>query len=347
MPKKSIMKRLTAKILAIVALFSIVLFLFRSINSIYSRRARVMPFFVERAKATAYSLEASIGDEQELQDQARLLAIVQKNMWLDPDIISIDINTFQDNGLATYVSNHQGHVGRPASQANQDAVADDMFASQAGQSGDTEILTVVSPIHISGKISGTIQIDFDLSTVSDKVRETLVQEISYYVLGFLVFIAVLFIFFHVIVVKPILEVSRGVQEITGLNFDYKIKARFKDEIGDLASAFNKMGDEIKESKEQLSRYNETLKKDVAAKTKDLEKARDELKNINVDLEQKVRERTTKLEELKASQEKVIADRTAELSLKIAELEKTNKIMVDREVKMVELKDEIKRLKGEA
>lgn len=344
MSKKTIMKKLTIKILAIVTLFSMALFLFLSIDSIYSRRASLMPFFVERAKATAYSLEASIGDEQELADRARLLAIIQKNMWLDPDIISIDINTFQDNGLATYVSNHQGHIGYPADQANQNAVADDAFSSQTQQAGDTEVLTVIAPIHISGKISGTIQIDFDLSTVSDKVRQTLIQEISYYVLAFLIFIAILFIFFHLIVVKPILEVSRGVQEITGLNFDYKIKARFKDEIGDLALAFNKMGDEIKESKEQLSRYNETLKKEVAAKTKDLEKAKDELKNINVDLEQKVRERTAKLEELKASQEKVIADRTAELSLKVAELEKINKIMVDREVKMVELKDEIKKLK---
>lgn len=56
------------------------------------------------------------------------------------------------------------------------------------------------------------------------------------------------------------------------------------------------------------------------------------------LEQKL-EKYTKMLELK------VDERTKELSLKIKELEESNKTMVGRELKMVELKKEIEKLKN--
>ena len=62
------------------------------------------------------------------------------------------------------------------------------------------------------------------------------------------------------------------------------------------------------------------------------------------LEIKVRARTKELQELTENQEKAIKERTEELQGKIIELEKFQKLAIGRELKMTELKEEIKILK---
>jgi hypothetical protein len=64
------------------------------------------------------------------------------------------------------------------------------------------------------------------------------------------------------------------------------------------------------------------------------------------LEIRVRARTKELQELVERQEEIIKERTKELQEKIAELEKFQKIAIGRELRMVELKREIERLKKE-
>ena len=80
-----------------------------------------------------------------------------------------------------------------------------------------------------------------------------------------------------------------------------------------------------------------LEKRVSERTTELE----ELKNS---LEQTVKERTTELEELKTGLEQTVIERTKTLEEKVEELKLVNRLMVDRELKMVELKKEIEELK---
>jgi len=87
----------------------------------------------------------------------------------------------------------------------------------------------------------------------------------------------------------------------------------------------------------LSRRSEELEKKVKEKTKELEEAR-------TILEIKIRARTLALQEEKASLEERVEKRTRELQEKIEELERFKKVAVGRELKMIELKKEIKKLK---
>lgn len=57
----------------------------------------------------------------------------------------------------------------------------------------------------------------------------------------------------------------------------------------------------------------------------------------IQLEDQLREYTKKLN-------REVAKRTAELEVRVKELERMNKIMIGREMKMIELKDELKKLK---
>lgn len=124
-------------------------------------------------------------------------------------------------------------------------------------------------------------------------------------------------------------IKKTANEITKNNFDVKAEIKSKDEIGDLAEAFNNMIDSVKTSQKQL--------KEADAR----------LKEINLSLEQKVKERTAELEKLKVGLRENVAQKTRELNQKLAELEKFKELTIGRELKMIELKKQIEELKKHA
>jgi len=93
------------------------------------------------------------------------------------------------------------------------------------------------------------------------------------------------------------------------------------EVYDLIVAFKKMIEDLKKNKTALEEANQVLEIKVKARTKELEE-------LTANLEEKVKERTKELRE------------------KMANLEKFHNLTIGRELKMVELKKEIERLKEE-
>lgn len=74
--------------------------------------------------------------------------------------------------------------------------------------------------------------------------------------------------------------------------------------------------------------------------------RNELEEERTALEIKVKARTRELEELAQNLDEKVKERTKELQSRIEELEKFHKLTIGRELKMVELKQEIDKLKNE-
>jgi len=107
---------------------------------------------------------------------------------------------------------------------------------------------------------------------------------------------------------------------------------------------------MKDMREILKLEEEKRKMEVAAAA--AEKSKRELaEKMAGELEIKVKEKTTELESaleelktIRAGLEKRVEERTAELAGKVAELEKWRKVTTGRELKMIELKEEIKRLR---
>lgn len=99
-----------------------------------------------------------------------------------------------------------------------------------------------------------------------------------------------------------------------------------------------------EKRALAEKFMEECKQEVEEKTRILKNAQDQLKNINLDLEKRVLERTAELLKLKENLEERVGQRTKELEGKVEELERFHDLTVGREMKMIEMKKEIERLK---
>jgi len=108
------------------------------------------------------------------------------------------------------------------------------------------------------------------------------------------------------------QLHDSVQELEKGNFDRRLTILTKDEFGDLGAAFNQMVTRVQTSHQEL--------------------------------EAKVVERTAELEKAKSGLESTVVERTKELDNRLDEAEKFNELTINRELKMVELKNEIAALK---
>lgn len=166
-----------------------------------------------------------------------------------------------------------------------------------------------------------------------KIRDATLQVIFSFLVLLFIFSAVgVFITLFVVgwVTRPIATLSNAAEIIGKGNLDMTIPITSKDELGALAESFNKMALQLKSS------YT-ILEEKVRQRTAELEEAKKSL-------EEKVQERTAELLAATTNLEDQVAKRTDELKVKLDELSQLNQVMIGREVKMTELKNEIAALK---
>ena len=127
-------------------------------------------------------------------------------------------------------------------------------------------------------------------------------------------------FFTRIFFSPLKKLNLEMRKVARGKLDVHFKIKRQDEFGELAQSFNQMLEELKKTQTKLEEAKQVLEIKVQARTK-------ELKELAEGLEEQVKERTQ------------------ELQAKIAELERFQRLAVGRELKMIELKKEAKKLKN--
>lgn len=81
------------------------------------------------------------------------------------------------------------------------------------------------------------------------------------------------------IVKPILELTKGAEEIGRGNLDYNISTASKNEIGALAISFNQMSQALKKSRQELYEYSHSLEEKVRERTQNLTEANIRQENL--------------------------------------------------------------------
>ncbi len=298
---------ISVKIIGVVFLLSLILFSILTYTTITNYREDLTESFVERARATTYSLDAGIARREDFQDKTMLLSNIHKLMWLDAEVIDVSFSMLQESGMITYLSSDPNRIDKPSDIDNIDSYEKDTLISEIVQTREKRILKVIAPMHVSGQAVGTVQIDFTLEDVDSKIESATNIMISDYLLLMVLFILVLFFSLRKIVITPILKVNKGAEAIAKNDFNYRVDVKSNDEIGRLSRTFNQMTIDLKESRKKLEEYSKELEKQVADRTKELEKSKNELES------------------------------------KVDEMERFSKLSVGRELRMVELKKKVREL----
>jgi methyl-accepting chemotaxis protein len=156
--------------------------------------------------------------------------------------------------------------------------------------------------------------------ISDTINKIILLMI--FSAGISLLVAVIFSFFLAkIFLKPLEFLKNTASKVAEGDLHQRAKVNSGDEVGYLASVFNKMLNNI-------------------------ESAQIELKESEEKLEKRVQERTLELENLKNDLEKEVDDRTKEMKKQLEEMEKIQSLTIGRELKMAEIKRKIEELKQE-
>jgi signal transduction histidine kinase len=164
---------------------------------------------------------------------------------------------------------------------------------------------------LSGRHDYSIRYIFSLASLDSKTNEMIITISLYSGVFIIISFLLIFFLFNFFVSAPVGELTKGVRIMGKETLGYEVKIKSKDEIGELAAAFNRMSADLKVSQDNLEEYSKNLEKLVAERTKELEEktqrleqinkeltvAQEELSVLNKNLEERVYERTKEVEKL--------------------------------------------------
>jgi len=126
------------------------------------------------------------------------------------------------------------------------------------------------------RILGILETDFSLAEV-DRIINRQIINITIYAILF-TFAILLFIYLVIrgFVLKPVANLSESMKKISSGELSHRISETSKDEIGLLASTFNKMTEDLEAAREKMFHWTETLEEEVTKKALELKNSQEKL-----------------------------------------------------------------------
>ena len=216
---------------------------------------------------------------KERTEEATSLIILSSDELRNP-LYFLELNRLNDiisnlkknpNIISVYIFDPDGKVITDGTQENKlfNQIQSDDFSKKAIKSDGIlveihhDVLKISSPVTIKERI-GTISIDFSLKELDQVLMDMVIFLIAIGALIFIIIAAVDISISHSII-KPIIELRNAAHEIAKGNFGTKLKISSDDEIGELAVAFNTMGDELQKSSDDRKQAEEQIKKSLNEK----------------------------------------------------------------------------------
>jgi len=249
-----------------------------------------------KAASLIQALNATIGSAENLVNYSTL----ENKTWefisssdekIRPEILNVAINLPDSNdSLKIFYSTNEGDIGQESTYKyyhdlsyNSPSKNDSYFIMEH-DNGNNHYLTYISPINLTGKVNGTVELDgtYEITISMNNAYATFDNNIR-----MVIFISILSLFFmifsflfllHKITVKPIILFRDKAKIIGKGNLDTRVEIKRRDELGELANAFNQMAKDLKESRDKIQDYNQILENLLQQKDEFIGQLGHDLKN---------------------------------------------------------------------
>jgi two-component system NtrC family sensor kinase len=128
-------------------------------------------------------------------------------------------------------------------------------------------------------VLGVLDVRMSLQTLDAHIAKTRNTMIISAVIMIVVVSVIVIAFLTVTVLTPVKRLMKGAREISDGNLDHHIRIRQKNELGQLAEAFNEMTASLKHEKEENQQWAETLQERVQEKTAALKAIHEQILHI--------------------------------------------------------------------
>jgi signal transduction histidine kinase len=265
--KRRVNVSLSLKLTLIVVILSIVIIFSLSTFNLYMENEKDKQFFYDtsywaatnfsQSHAVIKTLDEDLTNYEKLNNTENLHEYLMDFIKNYSGILKINIIIPTPEGYMVNISTDNNAVG---------TFPNPKYNNLSYKNGDTyyiiddkiHIITIISPINISGDIVGTHEITIS-SYPRSISRGSLIQSIV-----IISFISILILIFGLIfllrrsIVNPIVKFRDSARVIGKGNLDTRIEIKSRDELGDLANAFNQMAKDLKESRDKVQDYTEIL-----------------------------------------------------------------------------------------
>lgn len=211
-----------------------------------------------------------------------LFVSTTKNAFLSYDLASLDadVSEILTNPNIAYVKVKDKDGNVFVEKGNQEALSRDFIADDSVSEADDGIYDTRAPIMVGNTLYGYVEIGLNIASVTESVSRVKNWTVTLALLEFILvgLCSYLLGSFLMLQLRQLHEGARHLGDAVKSN-DYKevfVPVRGKDELSELAEAFNQLVERLKEENEQRQR------------------AQDELKELNTLLEEKVQDRTSLL-----------------------------------------------------
>ncbi len=263
--------KLANRILFGIVISSILTFPVFTFYSVKSSHEAINRSFIEKAITVGQVLDANIRNEIKLSDHEKLFDDIQQLIWVNADILSIDVNRSIDGEMITIVSTQPDQVGQQANSRNLRALQTGQIVHEVIQTDRGQYLKLVSPIR-QGRIPiGSFEITMTMETVDRDVSEATISIIASYLGLLLVFSLVLVATLRQSVTKPIENLTQMVRSFSAGDRTARASSGGSNELVLLADMLNEIAEaisardvELAAEREQLLNLNTQLKDNESA-----------------------------------------------------------------------------------
>ncbi len=129
------------------------------------------------------------------------------------------------------------------------------------------------------RVLGVLDTDLSLSAADASLAQANRQTLRYTLLAVLAISCLTAAFIWRFVQKPLKALEEGAARLGSGELGYQVDIRSRDELADVGAAFNRMSQHLKDAREELNGWNQTLAARVEQKTKELNRVYEQMLSV--------------------------------------------------------------------